>query len=217
MLSLHRSTTRSNPLKKLMVTGCCKTYIRRALLASLSNEPRAPDIYRDITAFMGERSSQKSMGSSSFSLLKSVHAYGEDYDNFRDEAFCQILKQISGNDNTKSVLQAGALMVVEVSSVLSEACPLPPILDLPREKIPLDTTAAPRAAGSRTVRPIPSSRLPKMETPAEHRAGHECQDRSQYRTAPPAHRARLNVFGPRHAHPPTPAARDPRRPPQLKS
>ncbi len=107
---------KNKPLQKLMLTrGTSKTYIRRALLASLAHEPRAPGIYRDITAFMGERNSQKSSGELIMHLLDSVHAYGEDYDNFRDEAFCQILKQISGNGNAQGVLRGWELLMVVAS------------------------------------------------------------------------------------------------------
>ena len=87
-------------LLKLMVTrGQSKTYLKVALHASLKLDMRAPDIYSNITAFMGDRPTQKSSGEVCTDILRHVLEFQEGRDHIRDEAFCQVLKQICGNNN----------------------------------------------------------------------------------------------------------------------
>ena len=100
-------------LLKLMVTrGQSKTYLKVALHASLKLDMRAPDIYSNITAFMGDRPTQKSSGEVCTDILRHVLEFQEGRDHIRDEAFCQVLKQICGNNNPESVLKGWELLMV---------------------------------------------------------------------------------------------------------
>lgn len=68
--------------------------------------------YRDVTAFVGLRSSHKSMGEIVLQTLKTIHTNINSSDKVRDEIFCQIIKQICGNNDSKSVLRSWELLLI---------------------------------------------------------------------------------------------------------
>tara|TARA_B100000780_G_C21105957_1_gene446601 strand:- start:106 stop:1920 length:1815 start_codon:yes stop_codon:yes gene_type:complete len=106
----------NKPLRKLMVRRDEKRpYIRKALHESLAHEPRAITLYRDVTSFVGLRKSVKSTGEIVLHMLESIHFNVRKDDPIRDEVFCQIVKQICGNNDAESVLKGWELLLIVAS------------------------------------------------------------------------------------------------------
>jgi myosin-7 len=65
--------------------------------------------FRNITGFMGDRSTGKEKGGHAYKLLKAtLHAPEE----LRDEVYCQLVKQTTNNDNLDSNLKGWQLMAI---------------------------------------------------------------------------------------------------------